>query len=284
MSSQLPLYSLENKAEGKVTLPAQFSEAVRTDLIHRAVISIQANNRQPYGSDPEAGIKHVSKLSRRRRKYRGSYGKGISRVPRKIHSRSGTQMSWVGALAPMTVGGRRAHPPKAQAIWSRKINVQERRKAVRSALAATLVADLVKAHGHKVPAHYPFALDSKSEDAKTTKQVFDALHKLGLADEIDRTAEKQARAGKGKMRGRRFREKSGPLLVVSKDCGLLKAGRNIPGVEVCIVDQLNAELLAPGAIAGRLTLFTEAALKRMSEAQLFTHKKEAVKTEKKTKK
>jgi large subunit ribosomal protein L4e len=283
MSSQIPLYSLENKAEGKVTLPSQFSEPVRTDLIHRAVISIQANNRQPYGSDREAGIKHVSRLSRRRRKYRGSYGKGISRVPRKIHSRSGTQMGWVGALAPMTVGGRRAHPPKVETVWSRKINVQERRKAVRSALAATLVAEMVKAHGHKVPAHYPFALDSKSESIKNTKQVFDALHKLGLTDELMRTSEKQARAGKGKMRGRRFREKAGPLLVVSKDCDLVKAGRNIPGVDVCVVDRLNAELLAPGAVAGRLTLFTEAALKRMADAQLFLHKKE-VKAEKKAKK
>lgn len=272
---QISKHSTENKPLGKVDMPAQFQEVVRADLIHRAVVAMQANARQPYGPDEMAGSKHASKLSRRRRKYRGSYGHGISRVPRKIHSKSGTRFGWVGDFAPQTVGGRRAHPPKTDRVWERKLNTQERRKAIRSALAATLSADLAKNRGHRVPAGYPFVVESKLEDLKTTKDVYAVLNHLGLEAELERTAEKQARAGKGKMRGRRFRTKVGPLLVVSKSCDLLKAARNIPGVEVVVADKLNAELLAPGAVPGRLTLFSEAAVERMKKELLFIHQKPA---------
>src|SRR5210317_1057369 len=95
------------KESGNVTLPSQFSEEVRTDLIKKSVLALQANSRQAYGSAPEAGKRHSAELSRRRRKYRGSYGSGISRVTRKIMSRSGTRMNWIGAIAPQTRGGRR---------------------------------------------------------------------------------------------------------------------------------------------------------------------------------
>ena len=48
-------------------------------------------------------------------------------------------MNWVGAFAPGTVGGRRAHPPKSEKIWSKKINKKENAKAIRSAISATLL-------------------------------------------------------------------------------------------------------------------------------------------------
>ena len=51
--------------------------------------------------------------------------------------RRGTQFMWVGALAPGTVGGRKAHPPKASKIWNLKINKKERAKAIRSALGGS---------------------------------------------------------------------------------------------------------------------------------------------------
>ena len=271
--SEIKKLNLENKEAGKVRLPIQFDEPIRTDLIHRAVIAQQANARQPYGASPGAGMRHAAKLSRRRRKYRGSYGHGISRVPRKIHSKSGTRFGWVGAWAPMTVGGRRAHPPKAETVWGRKINVTERRKAIRSALAATMDAQLVASHGHRIPTGYPFAVESGIEDLKQTKEVFAVLKTLGLGQELERTSQKQARAGKGKMRGRKFRTKSGPLLVVSKNCALVKAARNIPGVQVCMASLLNAELLAPGAVPGRLAIFSDAALESIGKEQMFLSRK-----------
>lgn len=41
---------------------------------------------------------------------------------------------------------------------------------------------------------------------------------------------KRYRAGKGKMRNRRHKMKLGPLLIYSKDNGLVRAIRNIPGM------------------------------------------------------
>jgi len=114
---ELKILSQDNQEKGVLKLPIQFSEPVREDLIQRAVLTVEANTRQPYGTKPAAGMRHSADVSRRRRKYRGSYGHGISRVPRKVLSRRGTQMFWQGAVAPGTVGGRKAHSPKAEKIW-----------------------------------------------------------------------------------------------------------------------------------------------------------------------
>ena len=168
-----------NKSEkGSKDLPSQFSEPVRADLIQRAVLSIQSKARQAYGSDPDAGKKYSSEISRRRNDYRASYGKGISRVPRKILTRNGAQMNWVGATMPGTVGGRRAHPPKASKIWEEKINTKENRKAIRSAIASTMDANLATERGHIVPKEFPFILDSKVETLAKTKDVEKALEEL----------------------------------------------------------------------------------------------------------
>ncbi|MFH1399970.1 MAG: 50S ribosomal protein L4, partial [Nanoarchaeota archaeon] len=111
---KLKILDTQRKETGTIDLPAQFFEPFRPDLIKLGVLAVQANGRQPYGASPDAGMRHSVEVSRRRRKYRGSYGIGISRVPRKILSRNGTRMNWVGAEAPGMVGGRRAHPPKAE--------------------------------------------------------------------------------------------------------------------------------------------------------------------------
>ena len=103
---ELKILSPQNAEVGKKKLPKQFEEPVRADLIKRAVEAIQSHNRQQYGADPRAGLKHSADLSKRRRKYRGSYGHGISRVPRKITSRRGDQFNWTAAIVPGVVIGR----------------------------------------------------------------------------------------------------------------------------------------------------------------------------------
>jgi large subunit ribosomal protein L4e len=266
---KVSIIDTKNASVGSVELPKQFDEPIRADLISRAVLTIQANNRQPYGASPLAGMRHVTELSRRRRDYKTSYGKGISRVPRKIMSRNGVQMNWVGAFAPGTRGGKNAHPPKASKVWDLKINDSERKKAIRSALAATVSKEVVLARGHKVPANYPFVLSDDFSSVTKTKELFTILSTVGFADEFTRAAEKTLRAGKGKMRGRKYKMRKGPLLVVADTCELNKAAQNIPGVEVVRVVDLNAELLAPGAVAGRATLFTKAAVEKLANTNLF---------------
>ncbi len=269
MTMEVTIKTPANAEEGKKRLPAQFAEPVRADLIKRAVEAIWSHERQPYSSDPRAGKKASAKLSRRRRKYRGSYGHGISRVPRKILSRNGTQMNWVGAFAPGTVKGRRAHPPVASKDWEQKINDKERRKAIRSALAATVQKQVVAQRGHVLPQAFPFIVSNAFEALDKTTAVEQALLKLGLEQELQRSSRKKIRAGKGKSRGRKYRTAAGPLIVVGGDCKLLKAAKNIAGVDVAMVNRLNASVLAPGAVPGRLTLFTANAIDKLAKEKLF---------------
>ena len=163
-------FNTQGKKEKSIDLPEQFNEPIRPDLIQRVVLVIQSHKRQPYGAKPTAGQRYSAVLSRRRRKYKGSYGHGISRVPRKTTWRRGTQFGWVGAFAPGTVGGRRAHPPKKSKIWDLKINIKERRKATRSALAAVVNESEVKKRGHLFK-ELPTVVDSKIENYNKTKQV-----------------------------------------------------------------------------------------------------------------
>jgi large subunit ribosomal protein L4e len=255
---------------GEVELPTQFSEEFRPALIARAVLAVQSSKIQAYGADPRAGKKYSAKLSRRRRDFKTPYGRGVSRIPRKTMSRSGTQFNWQGALAPGTVGGRQAHPPKANRVWTKAINKKERRKAIRSALSATMVSDIVKKRGHKIPDNYPFITSSEFEGVDKTKSVMDSLKKLGFDKELARISKRTIRAGKGKARGRRYKSKTGPLIVVSKsDCKLMKSAKNLMGIDVVAVNKLNAEILAPGTLSGRFTLFTAASIEKLSKDKLF---------------
>lgn len=267
---KLPRLDRNSAAQGTLELPPQFHEPLRPDIIRRAVLAVQSRQRQSYGAHPMAGKRASAKLSRRRHDYKGSYGIGISRVPRKILSHRGSRFSWVAAFAPGTVKGRRSHPPKAAKRWEQKINRKENRKAIRSAIAATINRELVTVRGHHLPAGYPFIIDGSIENIGKTGDVVALLSRLGFDAELQRAAVKKVRAGKGKARGRPYKKKKGILIVVGGDCPLLRTARNISGCDVAHVAALNAQLLAPGAMPGRATLWTEHAIERLSKERLFT--------------
>ena len=250
-----------------MTLPTQFDERVRPDIVKRAVLSIQSKNRQPYGADPEAGLKHVTRLNQRNNAFRGQKGKGMSRVPRKALLARGEQFYWVGAESPNTVGGRRAHPPKAEKDFSEDINNKERRKAIRSAISATTDESLVS-EKHDYEGDLPLKTSDIS-DIEKTQELKSELEDLGLGDELERVSEKKVRAGKGGNRGRKYVRKVGPLVVVAEDNGIEQAASNLQGVDVSKVDQLNAEKLAPGAKPGRLVVWSEKALEKLEDEELF---------------
>ena len=266
---EIKVINVEGKEVGKENLPSQFNESYRPDLIKRAVLSLLSKSRQRYGANEDAGMRHSSDVSKRRRKYRGCYGFGISRVNRKIMSRRGTRMNWVGDFSPQTVGGRRAHPPTAEKILEEKINKKERRKAIRSAMAATFNKEIVLNRGYDLPAEFPFIINEDFENIKTTKDAEAVLKKLGFTDILEKSAIKKVRAGKGKMRGRRYKRKKGVLVVVEKECPIMKSLNNIPGVDVVEANALNAHVLAPGTLPGRLTLWTKNAIKRIREEDLY---------------
>lgn len=267
---KVKIFTKEGTEKGTVELPVQFDETPREDLVKRAVLAIQARNRTPYGAFPEAGKRYSAYVSKRRRDYKGTYGIGQSRTPRKSVSHSGTRFNFVGAFAPQTVGGRQAHPPKASKIWTQKINEAENRKAIRSALASTMVPAIVKARGHKIPAAYPFVISDDFNTIKKTADVKKVLAKLGFEDELKRASVVKVRAGKGKARGRKHKTRKGILFVVAHESDLSKSARNIPGTDIALVENINVELLAPGTNMGRATLFTEGAIKKLHDTKMFT--------------
>ena len=259
------VYSIAGTKKGQVDLPSQFSEPVRADLIKRAVLAQQSHSYQRYGADPRAGTKQGNATPKRRHKYRTTYGPGISRIKRKFSWRRGLRFGFIGAFVASAVSGRKAFPPRANKILAEQINVRERRKAIRSAIAATAVKDLIVVRNHQISnlKSLPLIVEDKLESLNKAKAVTGALVKLGLNAELARSSKRKVRAGKGKMRGRRHKTKVGPLIVVGNKCDVIRAARNIPGVDVMVVDSLNAELLAPGTVAGRLTVWTNSAIERL---------------------
>jgi len=129
-------------------------------------------------------------------------------------------------------------------------------------VAATISADLICGRGHTYDGMVPVILENKFESLSRTQDVITALTAAGVYHDIERSKEsKKVRAGRGKMRGRRFKQRKSLLIVTAEQP--LRAARNLAGVDVVTVDQLNVEHLAPGMLAGRLTVWTEDALIRL---------------------
>jgi len=251
--NEINVYSVGGKIKKSIKLPELFNEPLRIDLIRKAVNVSRANKRQAYAQSKESGKRHVTH----------SVGKGVgmSRVPR-LQDRT-------GSFAPGTVGGRRAHPPKTERKWKEKMNKKEKRKAVRSAIAATSSKEIVVKRGHvfNEKITLPVVVEDGFENMKTTKEVINVFQKIGVYDDILRAKNScHIRAGKGKSRGRKYRIPKSVLVVVSKK-GVEKSVNNLLGVDTVTSKGLNAELLAPGGAPGRLTVFSESAFKEVGKIE-----------------
>ncbi|TRO62011.1 50S ribosomal protein L4 [Candidatus Bathyarchaeota archaeon] len=264
---KVPVYNLKGEETEKFKLPKQFETPVREDLIRKAVTAAQKNRVQPYGSKTGAGRLSSAKFRGTRRGYGHSYNWSVARLPRLL-LRGGRRVGRVVSV-PQAVGGPAAHPPKAEREWDHKMNDKERRLAIRAALAAAVNKEMVVLRGHKAPKAYPFVVVEAFEGISKTKDIVAAFESLGLSQELERASKKKLRAGRGKSRGRTYKRVKGPLLVIGEPSPVVKAASNIPGVDVVTVNQLNAELLAPGAHPGRLTIFTKKALEKMDKDKLF---------------
>ncbi|NLI62644.1 MAG: 50S ribosomal protein L4 [Methanosarcinaceae archaeon] len=245
------VFDLSGNAIDDIELPPVFLESYRPDLIKRAVHSAQAARRQPYGPTLYAGMQTSA---------RGwGSGRGASHVPRIVNSSK-------AARIPSAVGGRRAHPPKPEKDYTEKINKKERRLAIRSAIAATANEDLVIMRGHIFGGDcFPVVAEDAFENLNKTKDVVAFLKAVGVYDDILRAKHgRKIRAGRGKTRGRKYKHKKSILVVTGSECAAMLAARNLPGVDVSTVYNLNAELLAPGTHAGRLTVWTKSAIEALN--------------------
>ncbi len=258
------VFDLQGKAIEKVDLPKVFSEVVREDLIRRAVLSSQSKDRQAYGTDPMAGKKTTAHYHGYRRHRYTMMNREMARLPR-LHGKTVPFLNMQARFVPHSKGGRVAHPPLVVKVWEQRINKKENQKAIRSAIAATAVKEIVLNRGHKVDGFkdLPIIVDNKIQEIKKTKDLVGFLEKIGLDKELERISQKKIRAGKGKMRGRKYKTKIGPLFVITDDNGIGKSVKNIIGANVCKVGNLSAEYLAPGAMPGRLTIFTKSSLEKL---------------------
>lgn len=248
---QAKTIDLDGNEAGEIDLPEVFETTYRPDLIKRAVLAAQANRTQDYGSDPFAG-KRTSAESL-------GTGRGMARVPRS---------NGQGRRVPQAVGGRKAHPPKAEKDRTQKVNKKERRLAVRSAIAATADAELVAERGHRFDedVELPLVVSDEFEELLKTKEVVAFLEAIGLHADVERADEgRKVRAGRGKTRGRKYKEPSSILFVTSSEAGPSKAARNLAGVDVATAREVGAEDLAPGTHPGRLTVWTESAIEEVAD-------------------
>jgi len=249
---KINVYGLDGKKKILIDMPKIFSIKPRKDIIRKASEISFSKNKQVQGRNKRAGLRNTAKG--------WGTGHGISRAPRIKGSGFPTARN-VGRV-PFAKGGRRAHPIKTEKIVKKKINKKVNKLSLISAISASGDLDWVKNRGHlidKVP-EIPLVIDDKIQTVKKTKLMYSILSELGLEDELVKVKEgKKIRAGKGKRRGRKYKNKKSILVVIKDDFGIVKASRNLPGVDVIKFENLSIANLAPGGLSGRLILWAQSA-------------------------
>ena len=221
-------------------------------------VSLAKNHRQAYAVSEMAGMQHSAES--------WGTGRAVARIPRV--SGGGTSRAGQGAFGNQCRAGRMFAPTKVWRRWHRKINVNQKRYAVVSAVAASALPGIVFGRGHVIDTvpEIPLVVDSAIESVAKTKAAIATLKSLGAWGDVKRVEDsRKLRAGKGKMRGRRHTQRRGPLIVFANDGGLVNAFRNISGVEVAHVDRLNLLQLAPGGHLGRFVIWSRDAFNRLSD-------------------
>ena len=193
-------------------------------------------------------------------------GRAVARIPRV--GGSGTSRSGQAAFGNMCRKGRMFAPLRIWRRWHRRTNIKQKRFAVATALAASAILPLVQARGHRVDQvpEFPLVVDNSTEAIERTKEAVRFLRDIGAFGDIKKCLDTvKVRAGRGKMRNRRYRTRRGPLVIYSgANVPLIKALRNIPGIETVHVSRLNLLQLAPGGHVGRFCIWTESAFKELN--------------------
>jgi len=239
-------------------LPAVFKAPIRPDVVNFVHDQMIKKKRQPYAVNVDA-VHQTSAES-------WGTGRAVARIPRVRGG--GTHRSGQGAFGNMCRGGRMFAPTKTWRRWHRKINVNQKRYAVVSAIAASGVPALVMSKGHLIgeTKEWPLVVSDKVQEYEKTKQAVIFLRRLKVWSDVAKVYKsRRMRAGVGKMRNRRNKMRKGPIIVYKEDQGLSRAFRNIPGVETMDVAKLNLLKLAPGGHVGRFIIWTESAFKELDK-------------------
>ncbi|KAK9479209.1 ribosomal protein L4 domain-containing protein [Lipomyces japonicus] len=251
---QISVFAASGELSDKsLALPAVFKAPIRSDIIHTVYTGVAKNKRQAYAVSEKAGHQTSAES--------WGTGRAVARIPRV--SGGGTHRAGQAAFGNMCRGGRMFAPTKTWRKWNVKVNLNQKRFATASAIAASAVAPLVLARGHRIETvpEVPLVVSNDVETITKTKEAVAILKAVGAnRDVIKVIKSKKLRAGKGKLRGRRHTQRRGPLVVYGTEgSSLVKAFRNIPGVETVNVRNLSVLQLAPGGHLGRFVIWTESA-------------------------
>ena len=101
------VFNIDGKKKGEIEMPQMFKEKIREDIVLKYFEASKI--AQPYSPDAKAGKRHSASgtISHKRHDWKGHYGRGISRAPRKTMWRRGEHFYWIGA----EVSGARPGPP-----------------------------------------------------------------------------------------------------------------------------------------------------------------------------
>lgn len=255
-----PLPALNEMATDSVAtvaLPDVMKAPIRPDVVNDVHSNMSKNSRQPYAVSKRAGHQTSAES--------WGTGRAVSRIPRVPGG--GTHRAGQGAFGNMCRGGRMFAPTKIWRRWHRRINVNKKRYAVVSAIAASAIPSLVMARGHRIESvpELPLVVGDSVESVEKTSVAIKVLKDIGAYPDAEKAKDSHAiRPGKGKMRNRRYISRKGPLIVYGTEgAKLVRAFRNIPGVEIANVDRLNLLKLAPGGHLGRFVIWTKSAFEKL---------------------
>lgn len=237
-------------------MPAIFKAPIRPDVVNEVSQLMRRNRRQAYAVSEAAGHQTSAES--------WGTGRAVARIPRVRGG--GTHRSGQGAYGNMCRGGRMFAPTKPWRRWHRKININLKRYALVSALAASGVPALVQSRGHIIDgiSELPLVVSDDIQKFQKTKQAVTFLRRSKVWADVQKVYKSQRlRAGRGKMRNRRRVQRRGPLIIYDRDEGLRRAFRNIPGVDTMRVSKMNLLKLAPGGHVGRLCVWTESAFAKL---------------------
>merc|ERR1719347_1061164 len=187
------VYSVDGRPLNRtVPMPDVMLSPIRADLVNFIHTNMAKNRRQPYGVMSQEGPHGLRAGHQVAAKSWGT-GRAVSRVPRV--KGGGTHRAGQGAYANMCRGGRMFSPTKRWRRWHRKMNHNQKRYAVASAVAASAVPALVMARGHRcdhIP-EIPLVLENDFQKPRKTAAVKKVLWNFALSDEIIRCKKRTMR-------------------------------------------------------------------------------------------
>ncbi|MDW3604070.1 MAG: 50S ribosomal protein L4 [Nitrososphaeraceae archaeon] len=237
-----------------ITLPAVFETPYRPEVIQKVYNNLNSYTFQRQGRYPAAG-QMVSAESR-------NTGLGIARIARARGE--GFPRAGQAAGVASVRHGRLAHPPVSWKNIYKKVNKKEKLLALCSAIAATTNSELIKRRGHKIKdeIQLPIVVSNEIESVVKSKDLEKILFNLGLEEDLKRTFIRRNKSYHKNSINRR--SALSVLILVGNDEKIGRLSNSLPGITVKSVKSVSVLDLAPGSKPVRLTIFSENAIKELT--------------------